>query len=62
MRPRSEHGATITGYLIDFGDNTNATALPAERTYAVAGTYNVRLTVTDSLGRTATTTRPLVVP
>ena len=55
-------GATITGYLLDFGDNTNATALPAERTYAVAGTYNSRLTVTDSLGRTATTTRPLVVP
>jgi PKD repeat protein len=55
-------GATINGYLIDFGDNTNATALPAERTYAVAGTYNVRLTVTDSLGRTNTTTRPVVVP
>jgi PKD repeat protein len=55
-------GATITGHLIDFGDNTNASALPAERTYAAAGTYNVRLTVTDSLGRTATTTRPLVVP
>lgn len=55
-------GATINGYLIDFGDNTNATSLPTERTYAVAGSYNVRLTVTDSLGRTATTTRPIVVP
>ena len=55
-------GATITGHLIDFGDNTNANALPAERTYAVAGSYTIRLTVTDSLGRTATTTRPLVVP
>jgi PKD repeat protein len=55
-------GATITGHLIDFGDNTNANALPVERTYAVAGTYTIRLTVTDSLGRTATTTRPLVVP
>ena len=55
-------GATITGYLIDFGDNTNAASLPAERTYAVSGTYNVRLTVTDSLGRSATTTRPIVIP
>lgn len=55
-------GATITGQLIDFGDNTNANGLPAERTYAVAGTYTIRLTVTDSLGRSATTTRPLVVP
>jgi PKD repeat protein len=55
-------GATITGYLIDFGDNTNATSMPAERTYAVAGTYTIRFTVTDSLGRTATVTRPLVVP
>jgi PKD repeat protein len=56
------NGATINGYLIDFGDNTNSTTLPAERTYAVAGTYNVRLTVTDNLGRTATTVRPVVVP
>lgn len=55
-------GATINGFLIDFGDNSTATSLPAERTYAVAGTYNVRLTVTDSLGRTATIVRPLVVP
>ena len=55
-------GATITGHVIDFGDNTNANGLPAEKTYAVAGTYTIRLTVTDSLGRTATTTRPLVVP
>jgi PKD repeat protein len=55
-------GATITGFLINFGDNTNATTMPAERTYAVSGTYTVRYTVTDSLGRTATVTRPLVVP
>ena len=55
-------GATITGFLINFGDNTNATTMPAERTYAVSGTYTVRYTVTDSLGRTATATRPLVVP
>jgi PKD repeat protein len=55
-------GATITGFLINFGDNTNATSMPAERTYAVSGTYTVRYTVTDSLGRTATATRPLVVP
>ncbi len=55
-------GATINGYLIDFGDNTNAASMPAERTYAVAGTYTIRYTVTDSLNRTATVTRPLVVP
>jgi PKD repeat protein len=55
-------GATINGHVIDFGDNTNAASLPAERTYATAGTYNVRLTVTDSLGRTATVTKPVVVP
>ncbi len=56
------NGATITGYLIDFGDNTNATTLPTERTYAVAGTYNVRLTVQDSLGRTDSLVKPVVVP
>jgi PKD repeat protein len=55
-------GATISGSVIDFGDNANATGLPVEHTYAVAGSYNVRLTVTDSLGRSANVLRPVVIP
>jgi PKD repeat protein len=55
-------GATINGAVIDFGDNANATGLPVEHTYAVAGSYNVRLTVTDSLGRSANVLRPVVIP
>jgi PKD repeat protein len=55
-------GATINTFLINFGDNTNSTTMPAEHTYAVAGTYNVRYTVTDNLGRTSTTVTPVVVP
>jgi PKD repeat protein len=55
-------GATINTFLINFGDNTNATTMPAEHTYAAAGTYNVRYTVTDNFGRTSTTVTPLVVP
>lgn len=57
-------GATISGYLWDFGDSTSpATTSPVEHTYTVAGSYNVKLTVTDSLGRASTpTTKPVTVP
>jgi len=57
-------GATIAGYLWDFGDSTSpVSTTPVEHTYAAAGTYNVKLTVTDSLGRVSkATTKPVTVP
>jgi PKD repeat protein len=54
-------GATITQYDWDFGDGTTATGTAATVTkpnngYGTAGSYTVRLTVTDSAGRTGTAT------
>ena len=56
-------GATIVQYLWDFGDATTAqsTAPITTKTYAAPGTYIVTLTVTDSMGRTATTTATVTV-
>jgi PKD repeat protein len=49
-------GATIQSCAWDFGDGGTGSGLTAAHTFTVAGTYTVRVTVTDSLGRTATTT------
>ena len=48
-------------YAWDFGDGTSGTGATASRTYTAAGTYTVRLTVTDAGGLTATTTRSVTV-
>lgn len=48
---------TITGYAWDFGDGATATGATASHTYTIAGAYTIRLTVTDSLGGAASTTR-----
>ena len=57
-------GATITEWQWDFGDGsatvTSSTAT-ASRQFAAARTYVVRLTVTDSEGRTGTTTANVTV-
>ena len=56
-------GATIEEYTWVFGDGTTATGASAQttHTYGTAATYIVRLTIRDSLGRTATTTANVVV-
>jgi PKD repeat protein len=51
--------ATITSYSFNFGDGTGLgpTTTPTQsHTFSATGIYVVRLTVTDSLGRTGTTT------
>ena len=53
-------GSALT-YAWDFGDGSTATGRTASRTYAAAGTYTVRLTVTDTQGATGTTTRQVSV-
>ena len=56
-------GATITQYAWDFGDGTTETKTEptTSHAYGVARTYVVRLTVTDSAGRTGTTTQNVAV-
>lgn len=47
-------GATITGYAWDFGDGATDTSATTSHTYATAGDYVVKLTITDSSGNTDT--------
>jgi PKD repeat protein len=61
----SQGGTTISNYTFNFGDGTatvSGTAAIVPHTYASAGTYTVRLTTTDSIGRTGTTTTAVTVP
>jgi PKD repeat protein len=54
-------GAGLSAWAWDFGDGTTSTLeYPAHR-YAADGTYTVRLTVTTSDGRTASTSQSLQV-
>lgn len=52
---------TVTTRRWEFGDGGTSTATAPTRTYAAAGTYTVRLTVTDDRGATASTTRSITV-
>ncbi|WP_125775624.1 PKD domain-containing protein [Antribacter gilvus] len=48
--------ADLVSYAWDFGDGGTSTEASPTHTYAGPGTYPVTLTVTDAVGRTATTT------
>jgi PKD repeat protein len=49
-------------YLWDFGDGTpTSTASAMTHTFPAAGTYTLRLTVTDGSGKSNSTTRPVTV-
>jgi PKD repeat protein len=52
---------TIASRSWNFGDGTTSTATSPAKTYTAAGTYTVRLTVTDNRGATGTTTKSLTV-
>jgi len=51
----------IVAWRWDFGDGATSTEVDPSHTYAAAGTYNVRLTVTDDSGLTGTTTQQVTV-
>lgn len=60
-RASADRDGSITAYTWELGDGTTASGPVVTRTYAQAGTYTVRLTVTDDDGATTTTSRAVTV-
>jgi PKD repeat protein len=58
---RPAPGRTLTEYRWDFGDGASGTGVQPSHSYALPGSYNVTLVVTDDAGRTATVTSGLTV-
>ena len=57
----TDSDGTVVSSAWNFGDGgTSATSSPSHA-YAVAGTYNVALTVTDNGGKTSAVTKPVMV-
>ncbi|MFE2722400.1 collagenase [Kitasatospora sp. NPDC059327] len=52
---------TIAARAWDFGDGSTSTAANPAKSYAAAGTYTVKLTVTDDKGATASTSQTVTV-
>ncbi len=57
----SGSGAGGLEYAWEFGDGATGTGVDPHHEYEASGTYQVRLTVTDSLGRTAQVTHGVTV-
>ena len=60
----SDPDGAIVAYTWDFGDDSatdSTSGVTATHTYAEPGTYSVTLTVANSLGQTATTSRTVTV-
>lgn len=58
----SEGGEGDLTYSWNFGDNTSSNEANPEHTYAAAGQYTVRLTVTDENGQSDVATARITVP
>ena len=59
-----DDGTPIATYAFDFGDGTKTgpqSGATASHRYPAAGLYTVKVTVTDTIGQSSTTSAPLVV-
>jgi PKD repeat protein len=57
----SDPDGSIASYSWDFGDGAVGSGVTENHTYALSGTYQVTLTVTDDLGGTDSVTKPVTV-
>jgi PKD repeat protein len=57
----AEAGHSIVDYQWSWGDGETAKGVTEEHDYVVAGTYYATLTVTDDIGRQASTTKSITV-
>jgi len=57
----SDSDGTIASYAWTFGDSSTGTTVQPSHTYATAGTYSVKLTVTDNGGLTDSITKSVTV-
>jgi len=52
---------TIVGYAWDFGDGSTGSGVTPSHGYSIAGTYTVKLNVTDNSGSTAVSTESVTI-
>jgi hypothetical protein len=57
----SDVWSSVGSFAWDFGDGGQATGTPATHTYATAGTFTAKLTVTDSVGTASTGSAPIAI-
>ncbi len=57
----SEQNSSITEYSWNFGDGSTGYGIEAQHTFTDLGNYTVQLTVTDSMGKQAVTTKNFTV-
>lgn len=61
LRPCAPSNNPVASYTWEFGDGSTGSGITATHSYDVAGTYVAKLTISDSIGRSASTTQTVDV-